>query len=203
MNSAPLLEILSLLASMASLLLAVIAIWLSMHFYHKSKATELSIESSLAGITAQANALERISGRQLSSLVRAVTSPDPVLQQAVDGLIRLRLQDLPSQTLIPSGQEQIDTETTVIASFNALVVAYGLAQRSNVLADILREIGKGVGTKEVEEIGRKEMRSSYRVFARIGRHIESARKEALLGKPAYESYLAILQKADSVKDAPE
>lgn len=71
-------EVINLAASLASLILAVLAIGLSVYFYTQSKNTETNISGALEGIRAQTDALQRIVGKQMTQLIRGVTEqPSP------------------------------------------------------------------------------------------------------------------------------
>jgi hypothetical protein len=84
--------LIGLLASVASLILAVIAIWLSLYFYSKSKDTETEVRVVLGQIKQQTESLERLSARQLMRLTRAVTEPRPLVDDSLHALLRLRLR---------------------------------------------------------------------------------------------------------------
>jgi hypothetical protein len=67
------LEIINLVASLASLILAVLAICLAVYFYTQSKNTETNVSGLLEGIRAQTDCLQKIVGRQMGQLIRGVT----------------------------------------------------------------------------------------------------------------------------------
>jgi hypothetical protein len=78
------LGLLGLVAGLVSIVLGVIAIWLSLHFYHQAKGSETAVGTMLADIRAQTATLERIAGRQLDRLTRFATQPrqeDPQVSQ--------------------------------------------------------------------------------------------------------------------------
>lgn len=60
-------------ASIASIVLAIVAIFLAVYFYSQAKKTEKEVSSSLSKIETQADALGKISGRQLDRLTKHVT----------------------------------------------------------------------------------------------------------------------------------
>src|SRR5690348_1876077 len=68
-------EIVNLVASLASLILAVIAIWLSIHFYDKAKESEKITEVNVNEIKTQTTALTEISSRMLDKYTDYATKP--------------------------------------------------------------------------------------------------------------------------------
>lgn len=71
-------------SSITSLVLGGIAIWLALHFYDKGKDTEKAVETSLTGIRTQTDVLQKLLGRQLERLTRAVTDQRTVAVAASD-----------------------------------------------------------------------------------------------------------------------
>lgn len=63
--------------SVASTVLAVVAIWLSIHFFVKGKDSEKAVEKALEGIKAQTDTLQKVASRQLDRLTRYATEPRP------------------------------------------------------------------------------------------------------------------------------
>ena len=71
-------EIINIFSSLASLILAVISIWLSLYFYAKSKDTEKNVNEALTEIKTHAGTLERLTGKWMDRFTRYVTTPQPV-----------------------------------------------------------------------------------------------------------------------------
>jgi hypothetical protein len=71
------LTVLGVASFVTGTILSVFSIWLSAYFYTKSKSTETSVQTSLAEIKQQTDALQRLSGRMLDRLTRAVTEGRP------------------------------------------------------------------------------------------------------------------------------
>jgi len=67
----------SIAESITSIILAVLAIILSLVFYGKSKDSERAVSSALEGIRAQTDALQRLTGRWMDRLTRYATEPKP------------------------------------------------------------------------------------------------------------------------------
>jgi hypothetical protein len=62
-------------ASIASIILAVVAIWQAVHFYSQGKNTESRVETALSAIKAQVETLQSINGKTLDRLTKYVTTP--------------------------------------------------------------------------------------------------------------------------------
>lgn len=67
------LELWSIASSMTSLILAILAICLSIYFFVRGKDTEKAVSSSLAKIETQADTLQRLNARWMDRLTRYVT----------------------------------------------------------------------------------------------------------------------------------
>lgn len=68
-------DIVNLISSLTSLVLAIIAIWLSLHFYDKSKDSEKQTEVNVNEIKTQTKALTDISSRMLDKYTDYATKP--------------------------------------------------------------------------------------------------------------------------------
>ncbi|MFA6190959.1 MAG: hypothetical protein WC665_01275 [Sulfurimonas sp.] len=60
-------------ASIASIVLAIVAIVLAVYFYTQAKQSEKDVANSLSKIEAQSQALEKITGRQVERLTKHIT----------------------------------------------------------------------------------------------------------------------------------
>jgi hypothetical protein len=67
----------SIAGSIASIVLAVVAIFLAVYFYTQSKKSEKEVSNSLSKIETQAEALSKITGRQLDRLTKHATERRP------------------------------------------------------------------------------------------------------------------------------
>jgi hypothetical protein len=68
-------EIASIVASFVSLIIGILAGWLSIHFYNKQKDDASRVEVALASIREQTNALQAVSATFLDRLTKYVTTP--------------------------------------------------------------------------------------------------------------------------------
>src|SRR3989442_6696881 len=101
-----LLGILGLVAGLVPVLVGIVAIWLSLHFYHQAKGAETTVSTALADIRAQTATLERIAGRQLDRLTRFATQPRPEDPQVSELMIIFR--QLTAVALAPDGPDRED-----------------------------------------------------------------------------------------------
>ncbi|RJO60123.1 hypothetical protein C4544_07245 [candidate division WS5 bacterium] len=68
-------ETINLLASISSLVLAILAIYISLYFFRSSKDSEKKVEIALKGIETQTNSLDKLITRILERFTRYATSP--------------------------------------------------------------------------------------------------------------------------------
>jgi len=113
-------EVASITASITSVIIAFLAVGLSVYFYTQAKNTEHAVSNTLASITAQTDALQRLTGRWLDRLTRYVTEPrqaDEVLYLLI-GAIR----DIPTNVASQLQAPQSGASTQVLTG--QLVTAY-------------------------------------------------------------------------------
>ena len=70
-------ENLSIIASIVSIIVAVLAIWLSVTFYRSGRDSEKQVSVSLSEIKTQAGSLQKLSGKWMTQLIEHVTEPKP------------------------------------------------------------------------------------------------------------------------------
>ncbi|GJL61162.1 MAG: hypothetical protein NPIRA03_40190 [Nitrospirales bacterium] len=111
-------ELWSIVASITSVLLALLAIWLSVYFFVINRKTEKEVSNSLMKIETQADILSKITGRQLDRLTKFVTQPksqsDPLEEmiKVITELPRNLTSSLHSlqQSPTPANNEQLLNE---------------------------------------------------------------------------------------------
>jgi len=102
-------EIASIVASVASTILAIVAIGLSVLFYTQGKNSEVRVQMALEGIRAQTDALQKLTGRWMDRLTKYVTTPhEPMVETQSQLLLAIKElpKDIVSQLLVPSAQSQ-------------------------------------------------------------------------------------------------
>jgi len=75
-------EAFNLAAAIASIVLAVVAIGLSIFFWMKGKDTETRVATALEGIRSQTDALQKLTGRWMDRFTRYATEPKPADRDA-------------------------------------------------------------------------------------------------------------------------
>lgn len=75
MDKLTILDIVNLISGLSSLILALVAIWLALHFYEKSKASEKQTEVNVNEIKTQTSLLVDISARMLDKFTDYSTQP--------------------------------------------------------------------------------------------------------------------------------
>lgn len=83
-------------ASIAAIILAVVAIWQAVHFYSQGKNTESRVETALASIKAQVETLQSINGRTLDRLTKYATTPREDGSSQVANALSSALKELPA-----------------------------------------------------------------------------------------------------------
>ncbi len=91
-------ETIGLIAGIASVILAVVAIWQSMYFYTKGKDTESRAEAALVGIRAQVETLQAVNAKITERLTKYATTPRNDSAQAAE-LFAVTLRSLPEIAL--------------------------------------------------------------------------------------------------------
>jgi hypothetical protein len=97
------LGILGLVAGIVSIVLGIMAIWLSLHFYREAKGAEAAVSTALVDIRAQTATLERITARQLDRLTRFATQPRSQDSQVSELVLIFR--QLTAVALAPPGSQ--------------------------------------------------------------------------------------------------
>jgi hypothetical protein len=132
----------SLISAAASLVLAIISIWLAVHFFVKSKDAEREISDLLSKINAQTDLLQKVTNKMLDKYVTYTTQPKQADETIV--LLAQMVQTSLSQGLSNNGattdNRQIMQELTTlyIAVFYHSAVSNIYLQ--NMLPDSMTEI---------------------------------------------------------------
>src|SRR5437773_694826 len=127
-------------SGVVSLILAVIAIWLSLYFYTRGKDTEKSVTNALAEIKAQTAALERLSAKQLDRLTKFATEgrpTDPALAEVARTFKEMSLLILQPAPSAPSQSASRLQADLMLANFQSMYFAGIL---NVVLAEGLKQI---------------------------------------------------------------
>jgi len=127
-------EIASIVASIVSLILGGVAIWLSLYFYTQAKNTERNVQVALEGIRTQTEALQALNARTLDRLTKYVTTPRDEPNQTFQ-ILYAAIRDLPEMALRlrPPGPQAID-ETTRRELLSAYIALWNYTATSNIWA---------------------------------------------------------------------
>lgn len=123
------LDIINLISSLASLILSVIAIWLALYFYHKSKDTEKEVNETLTEIKTHTGTLERLTGKWMDRFTRYVTTPQRVdeMQERLLQIISFTTQSSVNQLPpAPDGNTKPQLTEYLVSSYLALYYYAGL-----------------------------------------------------------------------------
>lgn len=115
-------DIINLISSIASLILSVVAIALSLYFYDKSKQTEKEVGILLVAIRTQTTSLENLTGKWMDRLTRYATSPkaaDEITVLMMEIIKASSVQNITSQLSSPD-----ETTQTIRGLTNQLVSSY-------------------------------------------------------------------------------
>jgi hypothetical protein len=118
-----------------SLVLGVLAIWLSLQFYSKTKDAELRTAVTLEAIKAQSEALQNLTGKWMDRFTRHATEPKPAdegllaLVNAMANLPTTILTHLRVDTVSRGGEAQ---ESALSEIVNGYVCLYHFSALANV-----------------------------------------------------------------------
>jgi hypothetical protein len=117
------LTILGLCASAVSIALALFAIWQAWQFFKQAKESETRTEVALAEIKSQTDTLQKLTGSQIRSLTKAVTSQSPTEKVLIETLANLSATNTNIQENINAPKVGADTgalRSELISAYIAL-----------------------------------------------------------------------------------
>jgi hypothetical protein len=123
-------EIINLIAGITSLVLSVVAIWLSLYFYGQSKNTEKDVTSALTGIRIQTDALQKLTGKWMEKLINYSTQSQPVYSETLSTLMAV-IQEMPSRLSVslPNSADSDAVKKEMIVGY---IGTYYYASMANV-----------------------------------------------------------------------
>ncbi len=100
--------VLTIISNAASLILALVSIWLALYFYTQSKKTEAETSRALEGIKTQTEMLQRLAGNHMEMLIRGLVTPNPQQENIISMALTLveRVAVTPHLQAPVSGVEQ-------------------------------------------------------------------------------------------------
>ncbi len=114
-----LIDLINLLSSIASLILSIIAIWLSLWFYEKSKNSEKNSEILLNNIKTQSESLERLTAKWMDRFTKYVTNP-----KEADETVKLLLSSFQKNSEIDNGLVSADQKVNEKISNEMIIRLY-------------------------------------------------------------------------------
>lgn len=128
-------EVWSLVGSVVSVILGVLAIAISIYFFALSRNTETKISNSLAKIETQADMLQKLTGRQLDRLTRYVTDQPPrSAEEQVTNLLAFLVEIVPSLQPRAAESAQPNTEALTKELISCYIGIYYYAALTNFWA---------------------------------------------------------------------
>lgn len=137
-------ETASIVASIVSIILGLLAIALSLFFYSQSKNTEKEVEKALEGVKSQTDALQRLAGRQMDRLIRGVTEPRPVEDSLVQVMLTAITQ-MPASIVsqLQGASAGATNQALINEAITCYIATYYYAGIANVaLQSFLRPLGE-------------------------------------------------------------
>ena len=193
-----LMDLINITSSIASLILAVIAISLSLYFFVSSKNTEKAVSNSLTKIEVQASTLERITGRQLDRLTKFVTNKkqpqaDPDLKALLDILGNL------AQGLTADMSSKVSKSVDVNALREELLISYLImyfytAQTNYWSKHYLPKASDFSKEDEYHLLVRRIVDTSAEDFKHVKNILSQVPQEDIKRSPVYNWYLETEQK---------
>ncbi len=185
-------EIINLLAGIASLILSILAIWLSLYFYDKSKNTESKMDKSLEGIRIQTQSLENLTAKWMDRFTRYATNPKAADETSV--LLMQIVREYTSQNI--GGQlKEVDNTATKEAMINELISGYIAIYYYTAVANVALQIHLPAEITELEtNDGVKGLvDSSYADFVRLDSILTNVNQDRLTNNGLYSLYQQSVQ----------
>jgi hypothetical protein len=115
------LDWIAIISSIASLILAVLSIWLALHFYSKAKEAESSVAQLLIKLDTQTNLIHKVTSRMLDKYVTFSTSPKAPDESWL--LMAQIVQSSLSQGLPNNSATESEDRETILQHLTTLYIA--------------------------------------------------------------------------------
>jgi len=196
-------EIWNLAASITSIVLAVVAILLSVLFFFNAKAAESSATNALEGIKGQTSALQELTRRWMDRLTRAVTTvrpQDEMLMQVVAAIT-----NMPSTMSANLAPDRSHVDALTNSTVHGYIGAYYYAALANVVVQShLPPLGRYNDNAELNNIIKRLVDSSCS-DAHTFRNLLNSDRTRLENSPAFpwfqeaeNNWLALLKDSTAV-----
>lgn len=149
-------DVINVIAGAVSIVLGFFALFLSVYFFIAAKNAEKETAKALEAIKTQTDALQRLAGRQINQLTRAITEPRPydeLLIQTIssfvtglpDAILRIRTVQA---TEAPPQQNQQQNEQMITELVSCYIGLYHYCATANVMAQALFSTINGQGERD-------------------------------------------------------
>lgn len=187
-------DLINLIASVASLILSIVAIWLSLYFYNQAKKTENTVNSSLESIKSQATSLERLTARWMDRLTKYVTDSRPADETTVMlmSLIKETVTPVSTQLNAPAStqNEELISSYIAIYYYAAITNIEGQALLPSDIADLETD---GATIKGIVD-------SSNNDFLHLKGVLSGINERKLKASPLYHLFLEAVDMKPHVRD---
>lgn len=180
-------EIINLVAGIASLILSVLAIWLSLYFYDKSKNTESKVDKALEGIRVQTQSLETLTGKWMDRFTKYVTNPKAADETSL--LLMQIVREYSTQNI--GGQlKEVDSGATKEALANELVSSYIVVFFYTAVANVALQahLPSEITDLTTDDGAKGLVDSSYADFQRLDSILSSVDRSRLESNNLYSLY---------------
>ncbi|KKQ81496.1 MAG: hypothetical protein UT05_C0015G0005 [Parcubacteria group bacterium GW2011_GWF2_38_76] len=180
------LEFGNLLATITSFVLSIVAIWMALYFYHKSKEAEKNTAITLNEIKNHAGMLERLTGRWMDRFTKYAVNPKPADETTT------LLMSIVERSIIPTstGLKQIDEtdppENLIIELITCYILIHYYSALTNIstqgyLPDEISQIDNSLKIKELVD-------SSSTTFFHLDKVLEKVDQIKLQNNASYTTY---------------
>lgn len=181
-------EVWSIASSIVSMILAILAMWFAFYVYDKGKGTDQSITNSLAKIEAQAESLQKLSGKWMDRLTRYVTTERPPgpLDQQLPHLIAV-LTQLPQAITMQITRPQTNDppEQLVEELISCYIAMYYYAALTNFwAAGYLPDVAEADDKNEFQMMTRRIIDGSCQDFNNIAKLLGTLDQQRLERNPS-------------------
>lgn len=193
-------EIINLVSAIVSVILSVLAIWLALYFYDKSKNSEIKVNLALEAIKAQTKALQELTGKWMDRLTKYATSAKPADEATVwmMEIIRSSVSNVSSQLASP-GDERKTIQNLTEQLVSSYIAIYYYAALTNITSQgylpNLTELDENNPIKTIVD-------SSNADYWWLDSILSSTNSSDLQASPLYHLYAdTITNKKQHIKDS--
>lgn len=173
----------SIAGLICTVLLGVLAIWLSLYLYTRAKETEKAVDSSLAAIKQQTDSLQKLTAKQMDRLI-GVVAEKPELEEQRTLIIELfKVIQKPAFAETAPKQGELTPEMNEWL-FRLTIVAYFYSGLSNILAQPLLP----VSIADANEWLIRKVDSSCADFLALDSFLAGANQDYLKSHPIFSWY---------------